>query len=164
MFLVSKSTSAYRLGPQSKQKVWSNKTFGHLKPSAKTSESLIGEFLAEECRTQIRTVGPLWTNKTCGRLTSIYVWKPLRCLKAWLVIGRHVFSHFLARMPKSYSSVFTQTSFQGASRRACQSVVTFVSVQMRDRKPLNKQEPYLFSQLTCTSSICGVSRPTVIHM
>lgn len=40
-------------------------------------------------------------------------------------------------MPKS----FTQTSFQGV----CQSVVTFVSVQMWDRKPLNKQEPYLFT-------------------
>ena len=47
---------------------------------------------------------------------------------------------FSRRMPKSYSS--PKLPFK-ASRRACQSVVTFVSVQMRDRKPLNKQEPYL---------------------
>ena len=49
---------------------------------------------------------------------------------------------FSRRMPKSYAS--PKLPFK-ASRRACQSVVTFVSVQMRDRKPLNKQEPYLLT-------------------
>ena len=53
---------------------------------------------------------------------------------------RCFFAFFSRRMPKSYSS--PKLPFK-ASRRACQSVVTFVSVQMRDRKPLNKQEPYL---------------------
>ena len=41
---------------------------------------------------------------------SIYVWNPLRCLKAWLVIGTRFFGFFSKNAKKL---LLTQTSFQG---------------------------------------------------